>query len=417
MTIETVNNYYQLGGAETVARQLHEGALSAGYDSRFHVAEGSRWPNARGLRPLYPRILARLHESRFRSFVDSYAPRRRWTDRSFRALARGSADLVHVHSYHGSYASLESFAVVAQAKPLVWTFHRFWGITGGCDHPFGCERYQLGCGHCPQIGRFAVGSVDRTAEQWTKKRRILSDLPITVVSPSQHLAKRVRESELGRKWVVEVIPNGVAANEFGSQRKGDPDFKRRLGLAVDKVTVLFSNRSFRDPIKGFPSIAEALNSRPWTELQVILIGGESAWATSQLPPNLDVVDVGYISDRKRLADFHEAADIFLYASDGENLPCAVLEAMSAECCVVATPVDGVTELVQDKQSGLLAESVAGSAITTVLAEALEMGYHERRVLGRNARKRMISNFSEQVMLNSYFSLYEQLISKVKERAD
>jgi len=34
MRILTVKNHYQLGGAETVARQLHEGALKAGHDAR-----------------------------------------------------------------------------------------------------------------------------------------------------------------------------------------------------------------------------------------------------------------------------------------------------------------------------------------------------------------------------------------------
>ncbi|MEY4488871.1 MAG: hypothetical protein RIQ79_1379, partial [Verrucomicrobiota bacterium] len=33
--IAYVNNHYQLGGAETDVRQLHEGALAAGHDSRL----------------------------------------------------------------------------------------------------------------------------------------------------------------------------------------------------------------------------------------------------------------------------------------------------------------------------------------------------------------------------------------------
>ena len=408
MNIDTVNNHYQLGGAETVARQLHEGSIAAGHNARFHVAEGSRWPKVKGLKPLYPRWLARLSESRFGSWANRIAPRRRWTDRAFRALAQSDAAVVHVHSFHGLYASLESLAVVARAKPLIWTFHRFWGITGGCDHPFDCTRYQSGCGDCPQVGCFSVGPVDRTAQEWETKHRVLSNLPFTVVSPSRHLAERVRASTLGRNWDVKVIPNGVCARTFSGQRKVNANLKQSLGMAPGKVSVLFTNRDFKDPIKGFPGVKSALEARKWSEIQVVLIGGNSSWAKSQLPLDLDVLDAGYLSDRLRLAAFYDASDIFLYASDGENLPCAVLEAMSAECCVVATPVDGVSELIETGFSGLLAAKVSGEALAASLADALTLGFGQRRAIGRAARARVEADFSEQTMVESYLNLYEQM---------
>lgn len=407
MRIAAVNNHYQLGGAETVARQVHEGALAAGHDARLHVTEGARWPRARGLRPLYPRGLARLYHSRWHGWIERIAPRRRWTDRAFRALAEGDADVVQVHSFHGLYASLESFAAVARAKPLVWTFHRFWGITGGCDLPFGCERYQTGCGACPQVGRFAVGPVDRTAEEWREKRRWLAELPMTVVSPSEHLARRVRESALGARWRVEVIPNGVDPAQFSGRRKNDAAFRHGLGLAGDKVVVLFTNRNFRDPIKGFPLVRAALESRDWPGVQVVLAGEGADWARAQLPAGLDVVNAGYVADRQRLAALHEVADVFLYASHGENFPCAVLEAMSAECCVVATRLDGVVEQVESGVSGVLADGIDGAALATALAQTLAADRRWRRELGAAARERVKMRFTERGMVEAYLELYEQ----------
>ena len=414
MNIETVNNHYQLGGAETVARQLHEGALTLGHKANFWVGEGSRWPRVKGLRPLYPRLFARLAESRWSGFIGRLAPRRKWTDRSFRALARSDADVIHVHSFHGLYASIESLAAVAKAKPLVWTFHRFWGITGGCDHPFSCERYQTGCGDCPQVGRFAVGPVDHTASEWLLKMQLLADLPFTVVSPSQHLADRIRSSALGKRWKVEVIPNGVGADDFKGDRKRDGDFRKSLGLAENKITVLFTNRDFRDPIKGFPVIKSALESSDCSGVQLLLIGGNSAWARSELSCEIDVVDVGYVSDRKRLAEYYEVSDLFLYASDGENLPCAVLEAMSAECCIVASPVDGVFDLIEPRRDGLLAERNDGTALAKCLREALKIGLDARITLGRNARKRVSEEFSEQKMIDSYLRLYQRVASESRQ---
>jgi glycosyltransferase involved in cell wall biosynthesis len=409
MKIAYVNNHYQLGGAETVVRQLHEGVRAAGRDSRLHVTEGKSWPRVSGLEPLYPRALARLDLSRAHGLVERLAPRARWTDRAFRALGKGDADLVHVHSYHGRYASLESFATLARAKPLAWTFHRFWGITGGCDHPFGCERYQAGCGACPQVGRFAVGPVDRTAEEWRAKERWLADLPITVVSPSEHLARRVRASALGRRWAVEVIPNGVNPAEFGGGRKRDAAFRRELGLAPTKTVALFTNRDFKDPIKGFATIAAALAEGDWPDLQVVLAGGNSAWARERLPPSLAAVDCGYVSERRRLAHLCEAADVFLYASDGENFPCAVIEAMASECCVVTTPVDGVNEQVVDGVSGLVAPEASPAALARVLRAALAMPEAARRAVGAAARARVERCFSETGMVSAHLALYARMM--------
>lgn len=411
MRIVTVNNHYQLGGAETVARQLHEGALGAGHDAKFCVAEGSRWPRARGLSPLYPRLLARLHESRLRRVIGKLAPRRKWTDRRFRALAQSDADVVHVHSFHGLYASIESLAFLAKSKPLVWTFHRFWGITGGCDHPFNCERYQSGCGHCPQVGRFAVGPVDRTADEWKSKQQLLADLPLTIVSPSEHLSRRVSASALGKNWNVEVIPNGVCPGRFKRRKPVDHELKRSLALAADKTTILFTSRDFRDPIKGFPLVEAALKSITRSDIQVVLVGGNSTWARSRLPVQLDVMDAGYLNNTDQLAEFYEAADVFLYASDGENLPCAVLEAMSAECCVVATPVDGVTELIEADLTGLLATGNNAEALGQTLEIALNLEEGTRRKLGERAREKVKREYSEEKMIDSYLRIYERVTAE------
>jgi glycosyltransferase involved in cell wall biosynthesis len=411
MKIAYVNNHYQLGGAETVVRQLHEGALAAGHDSRLHVTEGKAWPHARGLRPMYPRWLARLEHSRAHGLVRRLAPRRAWTDRAFRRLACDDADLVHVHSFHGLYASLESFTTVARAKPLLWTFHRFWGITGGCDHPFGCERYQTGCGDCPQVGRFAVGPVDHTAEEWSQKRTHLAPLPLHIISPSRHLARRVESSALGRGWTVHVIPNGVDPAAFTGARKRTPVLRHELGLHPDKLIALFTCRDFRDPIKGFPVIERALGSAPWPGMQLVLAGENSAWARSRLSPSLNVVDFGYVRERHRIAALYEAADLFLYASDGENFPCVVLEAMAAECCIVTSPVEGVIEQVKSGCSGLVAADGSPEALGAALTEALALPDATRRALGAQARERVNREFTEVGMVAAHHSLYIQILGR------
>jgi len=122
-----VNNQLRLGGAEAVVQQLRRGFRPLSSPSR--MANSSRrtcshsTPSVGTAQPLPPssrRGMARSAKSLDRSRVPP--------------PGRFVCDLIHLHNFHGRYASIESLAHVAKRKPLVWTFHALWGVTGGCDH-------------------------------------------------------------------------------------------------------------------------------------------------------------------------------------------------------------------------------------------------------------------------------------------
>jgi glycosyltransferase involved in cell wall biosynthesis len=403
-----VNNQYELGGAETVMRQLRDGVVRAGHRASVRVAYGKKYPP--GVTPLYPRLLSRLDHSRFHPVVARLFPRPRWTDARFRGLSSSKADLIHIHNFHGDYATPDSLAYLAARKPVVWTFHRFWGITGGCDHPRECRRYLAECGSCPLLGQWPIGDVDRTREELASKLEFLGPANLRIVAPSRFLAEMVRESKVGRCWKVDTIPNGVDPSQFGFRRKRDPAFRRDLGLDSDAVTILVVNRNFQDPLKGHEVVEQALKKLAPRGAQLVLAGLNSEWAAARLPESLRTVAVGYVSSRDRLAALNEAADVFLYASPAENFPCVILEAMSAQCCVVATPTSGVTEQIRNGETGFLADAIAGDSLAEALGAALANPSRLVEV-GRAARARVEAEFSEQVMVDRHLELYATMIGE------
>jgi len=395
MRVLQVNNQLELGGAETVMHQLHAGLLAHGDESRICVAHGSGYPH--DVTPLYPRVLSRLYHSRFHELTDRLFPRKAWMDRNFKGLAGCDADLIHLHNFHGDYASVASLAYVAGHKKMVWTFHALWGVTGGCDHPGDCTRYQQRCGNCPQLGQWPVGDVDRTREQLAEKLELLSGLPLHVVAPSQWLADIVRASQVGRGWKVHTIPNGV-----------DPSIFAPVERKPEKPNILIVNRNFSDKLKGYPMVEEALSSIDPAGVRIILAGADTAAAAEALGPRFDCRDLGYIRDRGKLARLYAEADIFLFASEAENFPCAVLEAMAAGCCAVATPTGGVREQIIDGQSGLLASEISGEALGEALRVALADPALRAR-LGSAARARVIENFTEERMIARYLEVYREVL--------
>ena len=392
MKILHVNNQFRLGGAETVVHQLLRGFPSA----RLAVADGKTFPP--DVQTLYPRVFARLFHSRLHDLVERLVPRDRWTDRAFRRLADGPHDIIHIHNFHGRYATLESLAHVARRKPVVWTFHALWGITGGCDHPRDCRRYLDACGACPQLGRWPLGPHDDTASQLAAKLAQLADLPLHIVAPSRWLADAVRESRVGRRWKIHHIPNAV-----------DAGFVRGNAPSHRPSAILIVNRNFADEQKGFPILRAALDALPQDtpRPRLILVGENSDMAAKQLS-HWVCESFGYIADPAALAGLHDRADIFLFASPAENFPCVVLEAMASGACVVATPTGGVVEQIEDGVSGLLARDISGPALAEALARALGDSALRSR-LGIAARERVMREFTEDVFIERHRELYEEVL--------
>lgn len=391
MKVLYVNNQYRLGGAETVVQQLRRGFPQ----SRLMVADGKTFPPQ--VEPLYPRWLARAYHSRFHGVVERLAPRDQWTDRAFRQLAGASCDLIHLHNFHGRYASVESLAYVARRKPVVWTFHALWGVTGGCDHPRDCRRYLDACGGCPQLGRWPLTARDDTAEQLNLKLAHLAPLPLHIVAPSRWLADMVRSSPVGRQWQVHHIPNAVDA-EFAALLAKTPRSDRK------DLTVLIVNRNFSDEQKGFPILRSALEEYAGPRPRLLLVGENSDWAREQLA-GWSCESHGYVSDAAALARLHRAADIFLFASPAENFPCVVIEAMAAGSCIVATPTGGVKEQLEDGATGLLAAEISGPALAAALRRALDDECLRKRV-GEAASVRAAQEFGEALFLERHRHLYE-----------
>jgi glycosyltransferase involved in cell wall biosynthesis len=389
MEILLVNNQLQFGGAETVVHQLR-----------------SRIPNTRLLVPeaprltaevMYPRLLSRLNHSRLHSVIEKFFPTFEWTNRRFAKLQNDPADIVHIHNFHGNYASIEALAGLIGVKRVVWTFHGLWGVTGGCDHPRGCPGYLRQCGHCPQLGLWPIGDSDRTTEELYRKIAALAGLSAHVIAPSRYFCEVIRSSQVGRRWMVHHIPNGINPKRFTSAQ-----------INSQRLKILIVSRNFQDPHKGFNVVREALNLVEPAEVELTFVGSNSSWAIAQLKKGYRTRDLGYIADRKKIAGLYGESHIFLFASPAENFPCVILEAMASGCCVVATPSGGVVEQITDGETGFLAAEISGSA----LANALDRALRFRALIpliGENARRTVIEKFSEDSMIEAHLRLYASLI--------
>jgi glycosyltransferase involved in cell wall biosynthesis len=121
-----------------------------------------------------------------------------------------------------------------------------------------------------------------------------------------------------------------------------------------------------------------------------------------------------VADRVVLAGYRPSVaaelaevDALVLPSRIEGLPVVVLEAMAHAKPVVATPVGGTPELVEDGVTGVLVDDVDG------LAEALRRlaaDPDEARRLGEAGRRRVEERFSEEAMTRRVLELYDDAVA-------
>ena len=323
----------------------------------------------------------------------------------------GQADLLHLHWINFGFLSLASIGELARLnQPLVWTLHDMWAFTGGCHYSRGCLHYQTHCHDCPFLRR--PHPTDLSYRVFERKRALYAGANVAFVACSEWLAGLARQSALLHEAVVCAIPNPIDTQRY--QPLDRREARQRLGLPPEKKLLLFGALNTGDPRKGFTHLAEALfRLKGWgpDELELAVFGKASASALASLPFKVHYLGV---SGPERLIEAYNAADGFVLPSLEDNLPNTVMESLACGTPVVAFRQGGLPEMIDHARNGYLAayqsaEDLA-KGIAWLLAPETDAGE-----LRRNAREKVMRNYTEELVAAKYRRLYEGLVEKNGER--
>lgn len=123
-------------------------------------------------------------------------------------------------------------------------------------------------------------------------------------------------------------------------------------------------------------------------------------------PNLQIFVTGPIPPSD-LPAYYSLMDIFVHPSLRDGMPNAVLEAMACERAVIATPVGGVLDILEDGKNGVFvnvndAEHLAGKTLELLNDSAL------RSRLGKNARATIAAKFTPDKELEANLDVYRKI---------
>jgi glycosyltransferase involved in cell wall biosynthesis len=179
---------------------------------------------------------------------------------------------------------------------------------------------------------------------------------------------------------------------------------RRLARGDEVVTYVARNL---EPYRGFPSfmraVAELCRRRPQT--QVVIVGGDEVSYGTRLPNGETyrqkmlkevTVDpervhfIGYVPYDQFIRVLQVSA-VHVYLTYPFVLSWSMLEAMAAECLLVASSTAPVLEVIEDGRNGLLVDFFSPRQIAARIEEALDGGQRWRD-LRRAARETILQRF-------------------------
>ena len=108
-----------------------------------------------------------------------------------------------------------------------------------------------------------------------------------------------------------------------------------------------------------------------------------------------------------LPAYYSLMDVFVHPSLRDGMPNAVLEAMACGKTVIATPVGGVKDVIEDGVNGLLVNVNDAEELAEKMTEALSLP-EKRESIGRAARSAVVSQFTLEKELQSNLKIYQSL---------
>jgi glycosyltransferase involved in cell wall biosynthesis len=212
-----------------------------------------------------------------------------------------------------------------------------------------------------------------------------------ITCPSETLKSLIRKQN--PDLPVEVIPNGIDLGKFKPDR---PKHKRIL-----MVTRMFER-------KGVQHVIRALEDLKLDHEVNIAGDGPYLETVKTLASNLKVKANfwGHLAnDSPRLIDLYETSDIFILASESENFPIVLLEAMASSSAIITTRETGCAEVVGD--AGVLVNPSNLHELRQALVRLMEDPELRNR-LGKRARMRLENRFAWSVVSRQYLLLYAGL---------
>jgi len=219
-----------------------------------------------------------------------------------------------------------------------------------------------------------------------------------------------------REDKVVVVRNGVDVEEYNPHKVSSSiqdNLRKSIGLSDGDPLILTVARLV--PEKGHSYLLEAaaqvVKQRP--DARFVFIGeGPLRSVLEEHARSLHLQDyIRFLGLREDVAELLSITSVFvLPAIANEAMPLSVLEAMASEVPVVVTAVGGVKEVIENGVSGLIVPPANSNELARSILKLLN-DQHLSRVMGQNARERVMRELGWENTFAQYEVIYDSLLRR------
>ena len=196
-----------------------------------------------------------------------------------------------------------------------------------------------------------------------------------------------------KKSKINVIPNFINTEIF----KRDEKIKKNDRL-------LFIGRLSNQ--KGIELLFDAIKN---LNIGIDIIGGGKGNLRNKyeiIAKNLRI-DARFYTNipNKKLVKYYNECNIFILSSSYEGNPKTLLEAMSCECAIICTKVDGIKNIVNSDNCKMIN---LNSLELTHAIDNLRYDEVKKVDLGKQARKYILSNNKIDIVIEKFYQIYQKV---------
>jgi len=323
------------------------------------------------------------------------------------------ADVICLNWVNQGVVSLKGIRkLAALGKPLVWTMHDMWNMTGICHHAGYCQKF-LGprgeCGDCPLLEHKASKN-DLSHKVWQHKRNLYDSVNINFVAVSTWLADTARKSSLMHDSDISVIPNAFDTTTISLPTKTAVSDNR------DSARIIFGAARIDDPVKDHHTLVEATkilaDKYPQEAKRLELV----TFGSLKDPDALKGVAIrhthlGRISPEE-IRDIYESGSVVVSTSEWETLPGTLIEGQAWGCVPVALDHGGQPDIIDHLSTGYLApwsDNRKENALR--IAEGILWGINNRNSVIQIMQQSVIEKFAENTVAEKYIRLFRKLLNQ------
>lgn len=297
----------------------------------------------------------------------------KWAGSTFTRLVNHlqstNPDIVHTHLFAADVWGARA-AYRAHVPVIISTEHNINNDEGVLKERLKCKTHKL---------RDSIIAISESVEQY-----------IAHISP-----------EMERN--IQLIPNGIDYLRFehiGRERKESSEPSEQLQLAI--VGRLAEQKGHIQALEILAQID--------IDYHLNIVGeGNMRGAILRTIQELGMEERVTIQPaREDIENVYAAADIVLVPSVWEGFGLVAVEAMASGCIVIASPVDGLSEIISHEENGFLVDMSDPQALQATL-QIVQTDPERSGAIRQNAITTVQQHYTREAMVEQYIGLYESFL--------